>query len=313
MNKENLKIVFMGTTEFAGGILQALLDNGYNVIGVVCQPDKPVGRKRIMEYPFTKNIALNNNIEVFQPINIREDNEWLEVNKPDLIVTCAYGQIVPQKVLDIPSLGCINVHGSLLPELRGAAPIQYAILQDLKVTGITIMQMVKKMDAGDMFAKRKVEVSNDDTGDSLFKKMEVVAAELLIEVLPDYVEGKLPGIKQNEEEVTFAPSIKREEEIINWSDTKRNIYNKIRALNSVPGAYSLLEGMSIKIFSSEEVDKEYEGEFGEIVEVLKDKFVVKVQDGGIAIKELQPSGKKRMMTRDFLNGNKDLKGKIFHD
>ena len=313
MNKENLKIVFMGTTEFAGGILQALLDNGYNVIGVICQPDKPVGRKRIMEYPFTKNIALNNNIEVFQPINIREDNEWLEVNKPDLIVTCAYGQIVPQKVLDIPSLGCINVHGSLLPELRGAAPIQYAILQDLKVTGITIMQMVKKMDAGDMFAKRKVEVSNDDTGDSLFKKMEVVAAELLIEVLPDYVEGKLPGIKQNEEEVTFAPSIKREEEIINWSDTKRNIYNKIRALNSVPGAYSLLEGMSIKIFSSEEVDKEYEGEFGEIVEVLKDKFVVKVQDGGIAIKELQPSGKKRMMTRDFLNGNKDLKGKIFHD
>ena len=313
MNKENLKIVFMGTTEFAGGILQALLDNGYNVIGVVCQPDKPVGRKRIMEYPFTKNIALNNNIEVFQPINIREDNEWLEVNKPDLIVTCAYGQIVPQKVLDIPSLGCINVHGSLLPELRGAAPIQYAILQDLKVTGITIMQMVKKMDAGDMFAKRKVEVSNDDTGDSLFKKMEVVAAELLIEVLPDYVEGKLPGIKQNEEEVTFAPSIKREEEIIKWSDTKRNIYNKIRALNSVPGAYSLLDGMSIKIFSSEEVDKEYEGEFGEIVEVLKDKFVVKVQDGGIAIKELQPSGKKRMMTRDFLNGNKDLKGKIFHD
>ena len=313
MNKENLKIVFMGTTEFAGGILQALLDNGYNVIGVICQPDKPVGRKRIMEYPFTKNIALNNNIEVFQPINIREDNEWLEVNKPDLIVTCAYGQIVPQKVLDIPSLGCINVHGSLLPELRGAAPIQYAILQDLKVTGITIMQMVKKMDAGDMFAKRKVEVSNDDTGDSLFKKMEVVAAELLIEVLPDYVEGKLPGIKQNEEEVTFAPSIKREEEIIKWSDTKRNIYNKIRALNSVPGAYSLLDGMSIKIFSSEEVDKEYEGEFGEIVEVLKDKFVVKVQDGGIAIKELQPSGKKRMMTRDFLNGNKDLKGKIFHD
>ena len=307
MNKENLKIVFMGTTEFAGGILQALLNNGYNVIGVVCQPDKPVGRKRIMEYPFTKNIALNNNIEVFQPLNIREDNEWLEVKKPDLIVTCAYGQIVPQKVLDIPSLGC------LLPKLRGAAPIQYAILQDLKVTGITIMQMVKKMDAGDMFAKREVEVSNDDTGDSLFKKMEVVAADLLIEILPDYVNGKLPGVKQNEDEVTFAPSIKREEEIINWSDTKRSVYNKIRALNSVPGAYSLLDGMSVKIYSSEEVNKEYDGEFGEIVEVLKDKFIVKVQDGGIAIKELQPSGKKRMMARDFLNGNKDLKGKIFHD
>ena len=313
MNKENLKIIFMGTTEFAGGILQALLDNGYNVIGVVCQPDKPVGRKRIMEYPFTKNIALNNNIDVFQPVSIREDNEWLVEKKPNLIVTCAYGQIVPQKVLDIPTLGCINVHGSLLPKLRGAAPIQYAILQDLKVTGITIMEMVKKMDAGKMFAKREVEVSNEDTGDSLFKKMELVAAELLINMLPDYIEGKLPGVEQNEEEVTFAPSIKREEEIINWNDTKRNIYNKIRALNSVPGAYSLLDGMSIKIFSSEEINKEYVGEFGEVVEVLKDKFVVKVQDGGIAIKELQPSGKKRMMARDFLNGNKDLKGKIFHD
>jgi methionyl-tRNA formyltransferase len=220
---------------------------------------------------------------------------------------------VPQKVLDIPTLGCINVHGSLLPKLRGAAPIQYAILQDLKVTGITIMEMVKKMDAGKMFAKREVEVSNEDTGDSLFKKMELVAAELLINMLPDYIEGKLPGVEQNEEEVTFAPSIKREEEIINWNDTKRNIYNKIRALNSVPGAYSLLDGMSIKIFSSEEVNKEYVGEFGEVVEVLKDKFVVKVRDGGIAIKELQPSGKKRMMARDFLNGNKDLKGKIFHD
>ena len=175
------------------------------------------------------------------------------------------------------------------------------------------MQMVKKMDAGDMFAKREVEVSNDDTGDSLFKKMEVVAADLLIEILPDYVNGKLPGVRQNEDEVTFAPSIKREEEIINWSDTKRSVYNKIRALNSVPGAYSLLDGMSVKIYSSEEVNKEYDGEFGEIVEVLKDKFIVKVQDGGIAIKELQPSGKKRMMARDFLNGNKDLKGKIFHD
>ena len=313
MNKENLKIVFMGTTEFAGGILQALLDNGYKVLGGVCQPDKPVGRKRIMEFPFTKNVALNNNIEVFQPIKIREDNEWLVEKKPDLIVTCAYGQIVPQKVLDIPALGCINVHGSLLPKLRGAAPIQYAILNDFKTTGITIMQMVKKMDAGDMFAKREVEVANEDTGDSLFKKMETVAAELLIDILPDYVDGKISGVAQDESEVSFAPSIKREEEIIDWNDSRRNIYNKIRALNSVPGAYSVLDDLSVKIFSSEEVDKEYSGECGEIVEVLKDRFVVKVRDGGIAVKEVQPSGKKRMMVRDFLNGNKDLKGKIFHD
>lgn len=313
MNKENVRIVFMGTTEFAGGVLNSLLNNGYNVIGVVCQPDKPVGRKKVLEAPFTKKIAVEKDIDVFQPINIREDNEWLVDKNPDLIVTCAYGQIVPQKVLDIPRLGCINVHGSLLPELRGAAPIQYAILNDLKVTGVTIMQMVKKMDAGDMFAKREVEISNTDTGDSLFKKMEEVASNLLIDVLPDYIEGKLVGEKQDEGKVTFAPSIKREEEIINWQDGKRNIYNKIRALNSVPGAYTKLGDLSIKVFKSEEIDKEYNGQCGEIVDVLKDKIIVKVQDGAIAITEVQPSGKKKMLVRDFLNGNKDLKGKFFHD
>lgn len=313
MNKNNTKIVFMGTTEFAGGILCALINDGYNVIGVVSQPDKPVGRKKILEPTFTKKIALEHDIEVFQPISIREDNTWLVNKKPDLIITCAYGQIVPQKVLDIPALGCINVHGSLLPDLRGAAPIQYAILNDLKVTGVTIMQMVKKMDAGDMFAKREVEVSNADTGDSLFKKMEKVASSLLIDILPDYLSGKLKGESQDESKVSFAPSIKREEEIINWNDTRRNIYNKIRALNSVPGAYTLLGETSIKLYDSEEIFKGYDGENGEIVEVLKDKIVVKVKDGAIAIREVQPSGKKRMLVRDFLNGNKDLKGRKFHD
>ena len=235
----------------------------------------------------------------FQPLNIREDSKWLEDKKPDLIVTCAYGQIVPQKVLDIPSLGCINIHGSLLPALRGAAPIQYAILNDLKVTGITIMQMVKKMDAGDMFSKCEVEVSNTDTGDSLFKKMELAARDLLIKTLPDYIDGKLEGEVQNEEFVTFAPSIKREEEIICWNNSKRSIYNKIRALNSVPGAYTLLDGMPIKIYETEEVDINYDGKNGEIVEVLKDRLVVKTTDGAIAIKELQPSGKKKNACKRF--------------
>lgn len=303
----------MGTTEFAGGILRALLENEYNVVGIVCQPDKPVGRKKILEHPFTKKIGIENGIDIFQPYNIREDHKWLVDKNPDLIITCAYGQIVPQSVLDIPRLGCINVHGSLLPDLRGAAPIQYAILKDLKVTGVTIMQMVKKMDAGDMFAKREVLVDNNDTGDSLFKKMEVVASSLLIDMLPDYISGKLVGIKQDEEKVTFAPSIKREEEIIDWNDTKRNIYNKIRAFNSIPGAYTLLGDLSIKVFSCEESDKNYIGKCGEIVEVLKDKIVVKVKDGSIEIKELQPSGKKRMLVRDFVNGNKDLKGKVLHE
>lgn len=313
MDKKNIRIVYMGTTEFSGAILKSLIDDGWNIVGLVCQADKPVGRKKVLEYPFTKKIALENNIEVFQPINIREDNAWIQEKNPDLIITCAYGQIVPQIVLDIPKYKCINVHGSLLPKLRGAAPIQYSILKDYKTTGITIMEMVKKMDAGDMFAKASVEIENEDTSDSLFKKLESVASNLLISMLPDYINGKIRGIPQNEEEVTFAPSIKREEEIINWNDNKRNIYNKIRAFNSVPGAYSILDDVSVKIWSSEEIDKNYNGVNGEIVEVLKDKLIVKVSDGAIGIKELQVAGKKRMLVRDFLNGNKDIKGKIFHE
>lgn len=303
----------MGTTEFSSAILKSLINDGWNIIGLVCQADKPVGRKKQLEYPATKKVALDNNIDVFQPLNIKEDNEWIKEKNPDLIITCAYGQIVPQAVLDVPKYKCINVHGSLLPKLRGAAPIQYSILNDYKTTGITIMEMVKKMDAGDMFAKAEIAIENDDTSDSLFKKLETVASNLLIRMLPDYLDGKIKGVPQNEDEVTFAPSIKREEEIINWNDTSRNIYNKIRAFNSVPGAYSILDDVSVKIWNSEEINKKYNGENGEIVEVLKDKIVVKVSDGAIGIKELQVAGKKRMLARDFINGNKDLKGKIFHE
>jgi len=313
MKKENIRIVYMGTTEFSGNILKSLINDGWNIVGLVAQADKPVGRKRELEFPYTKKIAIENNIEVFQPINIKEDNEWIKEKNPDLIITCAYGQIVPQKVLDIPKYKCINIHGSLLPKLRGAAPIQYAILQDYKVSGITIMEMVKKMDAGRMFAKGEVIIDNNDTSDSLFKKMEETASSLILEILPDYIDGKLVGIPQNESEVTFAPSIKREEEIINWNDNKRNIYNKIRAFNSVPGAYTILDNINIKIWDSEEIDREYSGVNGEIVDVLKDKIIVKVSDGAIGIKELQVAGKKKMLVRDYLNGNKNLKGKIFHE
>lgn len=310
--KESIRIVYMGTTEFSGNILKCLIENKWNIVGVVCQADKMVGRKKEIESPFTKKVAIENNIDVFQPLNIKEDNEWILSKNPDLIITCAYGQIVPQKVLDIPKYKCINIHGSLLPKLRGAAPIQYAILKDYKVSGITIMEMVKKMDAGDMFAKREVIVDNFDTSDSLFKKMEEAACSLILDFLPDYIDGKIVGEKQDENEVTFAPSIKREEEIIDWNESKRNIYNKIRAFNSIPGAYTLLDGTSIKIWESEEIDRNYTGENGQIVDVLKDKIIVKVKDGALAIKVLQPAGKKRMLVRDYLNGNKDLKGKVFH-
>lgn len=311
--KNDIKIVYMGTTEFSSVVLRNLIENKWNIVGVVCQCDKPVGRKKQIEYPMTKKVAMEYGIEVFQPVSIRNDYNWIIQKNPDLIVTCAYGQIVPQAVLDIPRLKCINVHGSLLPKYRGAAPIQYSILKDEKKTGVTIMEMVKKMDAGKMFAKAEIDISNEDTSDSLFKKMEIVASNLLLSILPKYINGEIVGEEQDEQLVSFAPSIKREEEIINWSDTRRNIYNKVRAFNSVPGAYTLLDDTPIKIWTVEEVFKEYEGKCGEIVEVLKDRFIVKVSDGAVAIKELQVSGKKRVFARDYLNGNKELKGKIFHE
>lgn len=309
MNKE-IKIIYMGTSYFSAYVLQGLIDEGYNIIGVVTQSDALVGRKRIVTFPPVKVLAQSYNIDVFQPVSIKKDYLFIENKKPDLIITCAYGQIVPAAVLDIPPLKCLNVHGSLLPKLRGAAPIQYAILNDEKITGITIMEMVKKMDAGVMYAFDSLKIDNEDTGDSLFANMQILAKDLLLKTLPKYLNNELVGIVQNEDEVTFAPSFKREDEHLDFSATRRSIYNKIRALNCNPGAYTLLDDEVIKVYESVEVEGKAEGLNGQIVEIRKDMIVVKVRDGLIGLKTIQPFSKKIMSVKDYLNGKKDLLGRV---
>ena len=303
----------MGTSKFSSEILEFLINKGVNVVGVVSQPDMEVGRKKILEPTFVKKVALNYGIEVFQPVKIRNDYKWIEDKKPDIILTCAYGQIVPQEVLDIPTIKCINIHGSLLPKYRGAAPIQYAILNDEKETGITYMEMIKKMDAGVMYSKEVVTIENEDSSNDVFDKLLIKVKESIIDFLNDFVDGKIKGEEQDESQVTFTKMIKREDELIDWNDTKRNIHNKVRAYYSSPCAYTILDGVQIKILKGREVlDRDLSGEMGEIVLANKEGIFVKVKDGLYCIEFLQVSGKKAMSSRDYLNGNKNIEGKKFY-
>ena len=311
MIRDSIKIIFMGTSDFSAFVLEGLIKNNYQIIGVVSQPDKVVGRKKELVKTETKKVAEKYGIEVFQPVSIKKDYSFIKEKKPDLIITCAYGQIVPRGVLEIPKYKCINVHGSLLPKLRGASPIQQAIMDDEKETGITIMEMVEKMDAGDMISSAKLKIDNEDTSKSLFLKMQVLGLDLLLDTLPKYLKGEITPIKQDEGKVTFAPLIKREDEKLDLNDTRRNIYNKIRALNEEPGAYALLDDEIIKIYEAVEIDKEYKGENGEIVDTTKDLIIVKVSDGALGLRKIKPASKRIMLVRDYLNGKNNLVGKVF--
>lgn len=305
MNK-NLKVVFMGTPEFSLNILKSLIENTC-VIGVVSQPDKLVGRKKELKSPPIKELALENNIKVFQPRNIKEEYEDILKLEPDMIVTCAYGQIIPEEVLNYPKYGCINVHASLLPKLRGGAPIHHAIIDGYKETGITIMYMDKGMDSGDIISQSKVEISEFDTYKTLHDKLSILGSELLIKTIPDIIDGNISRIKQNIEEVTFGYNIRREEELIDFNKTMKEVYNQIRGLNPDPGSYFLLNEKIIKVFgaSCEETLEFQDNENGTIVKVDKKNIYVKVIDGLIKIEEVMPEGKKRMPVVSFLNGIKE--------
>ncbi len=308
--KDKTRIIYMGTTSFSAYILEGLINKGYNIVGVVTQIDKVSGRKKKINISEVKALALSKEIDIFQPESIKKDYAFIKEKNPDLIITCAYGQIVPKEVLDIPKITSINVHASLLPKYRGAAPIEYALLNDEKETGISIMEMVSKMDAGDVYLSKSIKIDNKDTRDTLFEKLKVVALNLLLETLPLIIKGNIKKKKQDEAKVSFAPSIKREEEHLDFNNKTRDLYNKIRAFNSIPGAYVLLDGEAFKIYESEEIYKDYIGVNGEIVEASKDKLIVKTSDGALSLLLVQPFSKKVMKIKDYLNGKKDLKGKI---
>lgn len=304
----NLKVIFIGTPEFSLPVLEGL-NSKYNVVMVVCQPDKPSNRG-VVQYSPVKDFAIKNNIKVFQPVNVKNEYHEILSEKPDLIVTCAYGQIIPKEILDYPKYGCINVHASLLPKLRGGAPIHRAIIEGHKETGITIMKMKEKMDAGDIISQVKTEILDDDTVGTLHDKLSVLARDLLLSTIPNIISGNINLVRQNEEEATFAWNIKREDEKIDFSKTTREIYNQIRGLNPWPGAYAILSGRIIKIWASRYGDKFFNEEVlnGQIVELYKDGIGVKTSNGEIIITELQLEGKRRMLANEFMNGvvNKEL-------
>ena len=307
-----MKIVFMGTPDFAVNVLQGLIDN-YDVVGVVSQPDKRIGRHQVLTNTPVKELALKYDIPVFQPIRIREDYEDILNLNPDLIVTCAYGQIIPKAILDYPRLGCINVHASLLPKLRGGAPIHKAIIDDYGTTGVTIMYMDVKMDSGDIISQREVKILDSDNLESLHDKLSEVGTSLLLDTLPSIIDGSNSRTKQDEDEVTYAYNIKREEEHIDFSKTSREVFNLIRGLCPVPSSNAILDEKEMKIYKSTISSKNYNGEYGEIVDITKEGIVVKTGDAAIILTEVKPFGKKKMDANSYVNGigKNNLIGKVF--
>lgn len=308
MEKKELNLLFMGTPEISAYVFEQMILDGYHFVGLVAQPDHPVGRKGIIEKVPTKVIAEKYNIPVFQPIKIRKDFSFMDNLKVDLVITLAYGQIVPQGFLDIPRFGCLNLHGSLLPKLRGASPVQTALINNEKVTGVTLMEMVAAMDAGRMYGKKEVIIEEDDNATSLFKKISEAAKDLVLELLPKYVNGELEGIPQDENEVTFCSLIKPEQEKLDLSKDILEVYGYIRGLSDEPGAYLYLDNQKLKIFKAKIANDLVIAEVGTIVQADKRGLLLQCQNGQLAILELQKEGKKRMDYKAFINGNQNLLG-----
>ena len=307
MDRRELKIIFMGTPEFAETNLKALTDGGFNVVAVLCQPDKPVGRKHILTAPPVKVFAEEKGLEVYQPGTLRTDEayEKLASYNADLIVTAAYGKILPQSVLDLPKCGCINCHGSLLPARRGASPVQRAILDGDKVTGVTFMKMDAGMDTGDIIDKVEVEIGPDEHTESLMNRLAEASAEKLPSIIDAWVEGKLTTAKQDESKATNCPPISPEEGEFTWDQDAADIHNRVRALSAWPGAFVLKDDKKLKVLDSQVFDDEAsvpdelkDAEPGTVVKAKGGDLIVKCGNGFLKINELQQPGGKRLNAKD---------------
>lgn len=303
------RIVFMGTASFSLAVLKMLFEENYNIVGVVSQPDRYVGRKKILTMPDVKIEALKHNVPVIQPQRIKADYQDILDLKPDLIITAAYGQLIPQAILDAPKLGCINVHASLLPLYRGGAPVHQCIIDGQEKTGVTIMYMVKKMDAGNIISQKETSILEEDTVGVLYDRLSDLGAELLKETLPSILAGTNQSVPQDESLVTYAPTLSREDERIDWNLSARQIYNKVRGTNPWPGSFTTYNGKTVKIWAGcvhhcENAIKHHaHQDNGTIVKIFKDAIGVKVNDGVYLITELQLEGKKKMLVKDYLNGH----------
>ena len=299
-----LKIVFMGTSDFAVPSMAKLIDSQHDIIGVVTQPDRPRGRgKKVMSSPI-KELARERNIEVFQPTRIKDEDAIDKVRcwEADLIVVVSYGQIIPVDILDSPRLGCVNVHASLLPHYRGAAPIQRALMAGDKVSGVTTMFMNEGLDTGDIILQMPVDIDEDMDGGDLENILAQVGADLLIDTMAILASGSCPRRKQDNHRSSYASMLTREEEQINWSDKALMIKNRIRALSPQPAAFASFGGERFKIFKCRLVDKGGGGVPGEVVSISHDGFYVQTGDGTLEILEVQRQGRKRISCAEFLKG-----------
>ena len=298
-------VVFMGTPDFSVPILRMIHEEGYEVLAVVTQPDRPVGRKKVLTPPPVKAEAVRLGLSVIQPEKLRNSEELQEILalNPDIVITAAFGQILPKDLLEAPRFGCINVHASLLPKYRGGAPIHQAIIDGEEKTGVTIMYMAEKLDAGDIITQRAIAIEDEDNTGTMFEKLSVVGRDLLMDTLPLIIEGKNERIPQDEEKVTFAHNISREQERVNWSNSARAVFNQVRGLTPWPTAYTKFQGENVKLWSVKEGDSLTNQSPGQVIKINKDSFEIAAGDGkSIVICELQPAGKKRMTAQDYLRG-----------
>ena len=309
-----MKIVFMGTPDFAVGALEALVEAGHEVAAVVTQPDKPKGRGKEMQQTPVKACALKYDIEVFQPVKIKtpEAVEVLRGYGADLFVVAAFGQILSKEILDMPKYGCVNIHASLLPKYRGAAPIQWAILDGEKETGVTIMQMNEGLDTGDMLTKVIVPIEDTDTGESLFDKLAEAGAKLLVETIPQIEAGTLNPEAQDDSLSTYAKMIKKEMGLVDWKKEAVVLERLVRGMNSWPSAYTHFNGKTLKIWEAAVEKSKEQAEPGTVVEVTKNSIKVQTGQDLLVLKQIQLEGKKRMDVAAFLLGYKVEEGTILN-
>ncbi|QQK78337.1 methionyl-tRNA formyltransferase [Salicibibacter cibarius] len=295
----------MGTPDFAVPVLNMLVDEGHTVLKVVTQPDRPKGRKQKPAKPPVKEEAERLGLEVLQPAKVKESITDILEPHPDLVVTAAYGQLLPETLLTAPSFGCVNVHASLLPKYRGGAPIHQAVIDGEKETGVTLMYMVKKLDAGDMLAQASLPIEETDTAGTLHDKLSALGADLLRHTLPAIAAGTVMPEPQEEGGVTYAPNLSRGQERIDWQKPAEAVYNQIRGMNPWPVAYTHWGDERLKIWRAARVNERYpQKKAGEIVRVDADEgIIVACGDGhGLSLQEVQPAGKKKMAVGDFLRG-----------
>lgn len=309
-----MRIVFMGTPDFAVPSLQALLESGREVVGVVTQPDRPVGRKRILTPTPVKVEAEKHGIPVLQPERLRRPEAVAELKalQPDLIVTAAYGQILPKSVLELPKHGCINIHASLLPKYRGGAPIHHAVMNGDPVTGVTIMYMAEGLDTGDMISRVEVPITDEDTTGTMFDKLSLAGAQLLKDTLPDLLEGRIQAVPQQDADAVYSPNITREQEQIDWSLPALNIWNQVRGLHPRPGAYTLWNGDVLKIWTCAKPDMTVQtaAKPGTVLHVSEQGIQIAAGAGILTVTGLQPAGKKAMDAAQFARGGQLAAGTV---